>query len=81
MVQAADIKLWAESRRAAEARERQADVTAPSPASAIAAAFSLIALAGRLHGAPWPEDDRSRSEDERVRRQWARLRALNCPAR
>jgi hypothetical protein len=78
---AADVKRWAESRRASEVRERQTDVTQPSPAAAIAAAFSLIALAARLHGAPWPEDGRSRSEDDRVRQQWARLRALKCPAR
>ena len=80
-MQAADVKRWVESRRAAELRERQADLAPLSPASAIAAAFSLIALAGRLHGAPWPEDARSRAEDDRVRRQWARLRAQKCPAR
>ncbi len=80
-MQAADVRRWVQSRHAAALRERQADVTPSSPESAIAAAFSLIALAGRLHGAPWPEDDRSRSEDDRVRQQWARLRALKCPAR
>jgi hypothetical protein len=75
-MRAADVKRWAQSRRAADARERQADVAPSSPEAAMAAALSLIALAGRLHGTPWPEDERSRSEDDRVRQQWARLRAL-----
>jgi hypothetical protein len=80
-MEAADVKRWAESRRAAERRELQADIAAPSPESAMAAALSLIALAGRLHGTPWPEDEHSRSEDDRVRQQWDRLRAVKCAAR
>jgi hypothetical protein len=80
-MRAADVKRWAESRRAAEVRERQADVTPPSPEAAIAAALSLMALAGHLHGSPWPEDEHSRWEDDRVRLQWARLRALKCAVR
>jgi hypothetical protein len=71
-----EVRRWIASRRAAEARERaEVEAQGPTPASAIADGLALIALFGRLHGWPAPENDVDRREDEVVRRQWARLRA------
>jgi citrate lyase beta subunit len=64
------------ARRAAEAREREEQGQgSPAADAAIAAALALIALAGRLHGWPAPEDPVSRREDLEGYRRWARLRA------
>jgi citrate lyase beta subunit len=71
-----DVRRWAAGRRAGEARERQEQRHAgPSPDAAIAGALALIALAGRLHGWPPPDDVVSRREDLEGYRRWARLRA------
>jgi hypothetical protein len=64
------------ARHAAEARERQEQrEEGPSADVAIAGALALVALAGRLHGWPPPEDPVSRREDLEGYRRWARLRA------
>lgn len=71
-----DLRRWIADRRATEARERQEQrQTGPSPATAIAEALALIALAGRLHGWPPPEDPVGQQEDAAGYRQWDRLRA------
>lgn len=71
-----DVRRWAAGWRAAEARERQEHRQAgPAPDAAIAGALALIALAGRLHGWPPPDDVVSRREDVDGYRRWARLRA------
>jgi hypothetical protein len=75
-VRAEDVRRWVAARRAAEAREREeARERGPSAPAAIASALALIALAGRLHGWPLPEDEVSRREEARARGAWARLRA------
>jgi hypothetical protein len=64
------------ARRAAEARERREQRQgSPAADAAIAGALALIALAGRLHGWPPPEDPVSGREDLEGYRRWARLRA------
>jgi hypothetical protein len=71
-----DLRRWVHDRRAAAALERSAARSAPTPvASAIAGALALVALSGRLHGWPIPDDPVSRREDERARASWARLRS------
>ena len=72
-------------RQAAEAREREeARERGSSPGSAMAVALALIALAGRLHGWPLPEDEATRRDDLRAYQAWARLRTAlrgHAPAR
>jgi len=71
-----DLRRWIGDRRAAEARERAEQRQAgPSPATAIAQALALIALAGRLQGWPPPDDPIGRHEDAEGYRRWDRLRA------
>jgi hypothetical protein len=75
-VRSEDLRRWIEARRVAEARERVEQRQAgPAPASAIAAALALVALAGRLTGWPPAEDPVSQREDAEGYRRWARLRA------
>ncbi len=74
-VRAEDVKRWVAGRQAAAAREREeARSSAASPSSAMAVALALIALAGRLHGWPLPEDEATRRDDLRAYQAWARLR-------
>ena len=73
---ASDIRRWVAAHRAAEERERaEMRAAGPRPAEAIARALGLIAMAGRLHGWPVPEDDVSRREDALMYERWASLRA------
>jgi hypothetical protein len=75
-MRAEDVRRWIAGRQAAEAREREeARERGASVPAAIASALALTALAGRLHGWPFPEDDLSRREEARARDAWARLRA------
>jgi hypothetical protein len=70
-----DLRRWVNDRRAVAALERSEMRSAPpAPASAIAAALALVALSGRLHGWPCPDDPVSEREDERARATWTRLR-------
>jgi len=70
-----DLRRWVNDRRAVAALERSEERSAPpAPASAIAAALALIALSGRLHGWPSPDDPVSEREDEHARASWTRLR-------
>lgn len=84
-MKAEDVRRWLGGRRAAAERERREAATAPLPGEAgIARALALIALAGRLHGWPLPEDERSRREDRQAYDAWARLRRarpVHGPAR
>jgi hypothetical protein len=43
-------------------------------ACSIAQALALVALYGRLHGWPAPEDTVSRREDAQMYERWSRLR-------
>ena len=77
---ASEIRRWVASHQAAEARERaEMRAAGPAPAEAIAGALALIALAGRLHGWPLPEDAVSRREDALAYGCWTRLRARLAP--
>jgi hypothetical protein len=70
-----DLRRWINDRRAAAALERSEEGSAPpASASAVAAALALVALFGRLHGWPSPDDPVSEREDEHARANWARLR-------
>ncbi len=69
------LRRWIESRRSAEARERQELAGRPPSAEwSISTALSLIALVGQIQGWPPVEDDVSRRENEYAAEQWARLR-------
>lgn len=71
---AAAVRKWVASRRAAEKREREEERAAGgSPQGAIRAALALIALVGRLHGWPVEEDSVRRRENEAARDLWCRL--------
>ncbi len=71
-----DLRRWVQGHRAAQQREREeAIATGPQPEVAIASALALVALAGRLHGWPIPEDEVDRREDAATRVAWDRLRA------
>jgi hypothetical protein len=73
-VRAEDLRAWVQARRAAEARERmEASRAAPSD-DPVQAGLGLIALAGRLHGWPVPEDPVTAREDVEVYATWATLR-------
>ena len=84
-VRAEEVRRWVAGRQAAEAREREeARQNCPSPGSAMSLALGLIALAGRLHGWPLPEDEDAHRDDLRAYQAWARLRAAvrrHAPAR
>jgi hypothetical protein len=47
----------------------------PQIEAAIAGGLALIALAGRLHGWPVPEDAIDRRDESLARERWDRLRA------
>jgi hypothetical protein len=72
----ADLRRWVEDRRAVARLEQGlvAETWGP-PEQAIAAALSLIALEGRLHGWPPPADPVSEREDQAMWDRFARLRA------
>lgn len=75
-----DLRRWVEDRRAAGERERQQARAGGFARDPIRAALDLIAVAGRLHGWPIPEDPVRQREDELARERWARLRqALGGP--
>ena len=75
-MRSSDLRRWVEGYRAAQERERVEAVAAgPDPEAAIKSALALIALAGRLHGWPPPEDDADRREADAARATWDRLRA------
>jgi hypothetical protein len=76
LVEKADLRRWVDNRRAV-ARLEQAHLTDAwgPPAQAIAAALSLIALEGRLHGWPPPPDPVTDREDHAMWERFARLRA------
>jgi hypothetical protein len=75
-VRKADLRRWVDDRRAV-ARLEQAHLaeTWGPPAQVIAAALSLIALEGRLHGWPPPTDPVTEQEDQAMWDRFARLRA------
>lgn len=75
------IDQWIASRRAAEARERRElrAVGAPDPREATRQGLAVIALAGRLHGWPAPEDPVSEREAAAAREQWSRLHTALRP--
>lgn len=75
-VNKADIRRWVDDRRAVARREETclADAWGP-PEQSIAAALSLIALEGRLHGWPPPADPVTDREDHQMWARFARLRA------
>jgi hypothetical protein len=78
------VKRWVAGRQAAAAREREEARSSASPRSAMAVALAAIALAGRLHGWPLPEDEATRRDDLRAYQAWARLRTAlrgHAPAR
>jgi hypothetical protein len=80
-VTAALIEQWIASRRAAEARERRELRAggAPDPRQATSQGLAVIALAGRLHGWPAPEDPVSEREATAAREQWSKLHAALRP--
>jgi hypothetical protein len=72
-----DARRWVAGYRAAQDRERhEAMATGPEVGAAVASALALIALGGRLHGWPIPDDEIDRREDALVRERWDRLRAV-----
>lgn len=74
------LRRWVEDRRAAAERERQAAREDGFARDPVRAALDLIAVAGRMHGWPIPEDAVRRREDELARDRWDRLRqALGAP--
>jgi hypothetical protein len=73
-VDALQLRRWVQDKRAAEARERLEARSAPPSGEAIAQALALVALYGRLHGWPAPEDEVTRREDAGLHERWRRLR-------
>jgi hypothetical protein len=70
-----DLRRWVHDRRAIAALERrEARSAPPAPGDAIAFALALVALSGRLHGWPVPDDPVSAREDDLARANWAKLR-------
>jgi len=69
-----DLRRWVEDRRAAEEREQQAARQGGFARDPVRAALDLMAIAGRMHGWPIPEDVVRRREDELARDRWDRLR-------
>lgn len=70
-----EIRCWVANRRAAALREAKETRRAPpGEDECVRRALSLIALAGRLHGWPLPEDPVSLREDRLGYERWARLR-------
>ena len=72
-----DVRRWAASYRAAQAREQAAHADAgPDAALSIRHALALIALGGRLGTCAARDDAIDRREDEAARAAWNRLRAV-----
>lgn len=70
-----DLRRWMNDRRAmAVVERREARSAPPEPGTAIAFALALVALSGRLHGWPVPDDPVSAREDDLARASWAKLR-------
>jgi hypothetical protein len=70
-----ELRRWVASRRAAQAREWEEQRSkGPDSEFAFRSALALVALTGRLHGWPVPEDDVTRREDEKARDSWSRVR-------
>ncbi len=73
----ADIRRWVQAQRAGQLREREElRHHPPTPAEAIRDALALVALFGRLHGWPAPEDDYTRREQAARIGAWDRVRAV-----
>lgn len=73
-----DWRRWVENQRAVAHRQAQEPLDAfGRPANAIAASLQLIALYGRLHGWPAPEDPVTRREDLEMWERFSRLRAIH----
>ena len=81
VVQAMTIRRFVEGHRLAEARQLDEERRGGADSQgAIASALALVALFGRLHGWPPPEDVEDSREDLQAYERWARLRrALSHP--
>jgi hypothetical protein len=76
------LRRWVDDKRAVERRERDEARSQPvSCSESIARALALIALYGRLHGWPVPEDGVSRREDSAAYEHWHRLKTRLRQAR
>jgi hypothetical protein len=74
-VEADELRRWAEQRALGAKRElSELRNAAPPPEEAFETGLRMIALAGRLHGWPLPEDEREVQEELEVFHRWARLR-------
>jgi hypothetical protein len=70
-----DLQRWAANYRAAQARERAAQVdSGPDPGLSIRHALALIAFSGRMGAHVTPRDPIERRDDEAARTAWNRLR-------
>lgn len=69
-----EIRRWVTARRGAAARERAEVRHAGAGADSVGAALALVALTGRLHGWPVPDDPVTAREDAAMYERWARLR-------
>jgi hypothetical protein len=75
-----ELRRWVASRRAVEEREREEQRSnGPNSELSFRHALALVALTGRLHGWPVPEDEVTRREDEKARDSWSRVRAAYRP--
>ena len=71
-----ELKAWIDIRRGVAEAERRATRGEPmEPGTCLERTLALVALYGRLHGWPPPEDAVSLREAEMVRRNWSRVRA------
>lgn len=71
------IRRFVEGHRLAEARQLDEQKRDGADGyAAIASALALIALFGRLHGWPQPEDVEDSREDLQAYERWARLRRI-----
>ena len=70
-----DIRRWVRQRELAAQRE-QDELRAgnPAPGEVFERGLRMIALAGRLHGWPLPEDPLDVEQDREAYLRWARLR-------
>ena len=76
-MQGEDVRRWAASYRAAQAREHAAHAEAgPDAALSIRHALALIALGDRLGTGAARGDAIDRRDDEAARAAWTRLRAV-----
>lgn len=65
-----------EARRATEEREREEQRERGADREwAVRSALALVALSGRLHGWPHPEDPVSRREHALTQESWLRVRS------